>query len=107
MEDVLQAIEEAEFPTLKSVCEKLGCSASTGRRYIKKWATTRIAFQEQKERMLDRAEETIYGDIEDPLTSRWLLSTLGKKRGFTERTEITGADGGDISVKYSKDFDGV
>jgi hypothetical protein len=27
------------------------------------------------------------------------LSTKGKRRGFTERTEITGAEGADLSIK--------
>ena len=107
LRQVLDAIQEAKFPTLKAVCEILDCSPVTGRKYIKKWVATRIAFQEKKEHVLDQAEETVYGNIDDPGTSKWLLGTLGKKRGFTERTEITGADGGDISVKYSKDFDGV
>jgi hypothetical protein len=48
--------------------------------------------------MIDTAEKNIYGAVEtgDIGVSMWVLKTVGKSRGYSERTELTGPDGGDL-----------
>lgn len=36
----------------------------------------------------------------DPATMRFVLGTLGKKRGFVTRVEATGKDGADLNVMF-------
>jgi len=78
------------------------------------WMTERIRKSENLQSIRDDAREQIIDIAEDncfasvrreaeegktgTANSRWLLQTLGKKRGYSERTEITGEDGGAIEV---------
>jgi len=36
---------------------------------------------------------------------KFVLVTLGKDRGYAERTEVTGAEGGAVVVKYTGNVD--
>ena len=45
-----------------------------------------------RESILDKAEDNVFDDVEagDSAMSKWLLGTLGRNRGYVERTETTG-----------------
>ena len=61
-----------------------------------------------REELLDIAEENIFDVVRKEKgkkacpNSKWLLQTLGKNRGFTERTEVTGEGGGPIEVTLKR-----
>lgn len=54
-----------------------------------------------REQMVDLAESEARKQIKQGNTAIiiFTLKTLGKERGYVERTEITGKDGGDIMIK--------
>jgi hypothetical protein len=93
-EQVLKAIKGSRGIT-SVVADALKCEWHTADKYIKMWEETKKAFQSESERMIDFAESKLFKKIEegDGQMIRFLLATKGKKRGYTERQEITGADG--------------
>lgn len=97
--DVLQAIQ-GSGAVMSTIAKRLGVAWYTAKRYVNKWETTRQAFDDEEQKILDLAESAIYQSIQNGNTqdAKWLLSTKGKNRGFTERQEITGADGGPVNA---------
>nr|BDD45303.1 hypothetical protein 23 [bacterium] len=79
--------------------EKLRCSPSTITNYVKKSKKLKQAADEAKESTLDMAEAQIITKIkEGDLTAIiFYLKTIGKERGYTERTELSGKDGKDLN----------
>jgi hypothetical protein len=58
-----------------------------------------------RDEVLDRAETNIFTAVEggDLQQSQFVLRTLGSKRGWNSRQEITGADGGPVVVNIGGD----
>jgi hypothetical protein len=62
-----------------------------------------------RETMVDKGENVILEamDSEDEKVkldaAKYLLTCLGKARGYTTRTEVTGADGGPVEVSDARD----
>jgi GTP cyclohydrolase II len=56
---------------------------------------------ESRETMLDNAETALYDDALNGNTTAliFFLKTQGKSRGYTERQELTGADGDALRIK--------
>jgi len=83
------------------VAKKLGCTRSCIARYAKRYPTVRRALDAADEEATDLAENKSMTLINEGYwpAIKYRLSTKGKRRGYTERTEITGADGGAIKVK--------
>lgn len=102
----------ARKPTLKvaAVCEaitatrgniaaaalKLGVARSTVQRYCERYAACREARDQARETVSDIAEATledqvIAGDLRAVI---FYLSTRARDRGYGNRTEVTGPDGG-------------
>ena len=61
--------------------------------------------QSSRETMLDNAETALYDEALNGNTTAliFFLKTQGKSRGYTERQELTGADGGSIPITYIKE----
>lgn len=55
----------------------------------------------ERESIADLAESTLRQNIEkgDVASTIFALKTLGKSRGYVERQEVTGADGGSIKIE--------
>lgn len=62
----------------------------TVERYIHKWESTEKALKEEKEQMLDLAENNIFKEIVngDTATSKWYLRMKGKERGYEDTPVI-------------------
>ena len=88
-EMVLEAIK-GSGGIVSTVSKRLGCAWSTARTYIDKWEDTQKAFLDEREAILDMAEGVIDNSVKDGNTqdAKWVLSTLGKDRGFSEKTQI-------------------
>lgn len=58
------------------------------------------AKESARERVLDLAESKLIANIKEGKEASifFTLKTLGKKRGFVERHEFTGADGGPVQI---------
>jgi len=86
------------------IAKKVGCTWHTARKYIDRYATVQQAWRDECEAVLDLAETQAIGAIRkgDPQMVRWYLATKGKQRGYTERHEVTGAEGGAVRVIFDE-----
>ena len=84
---------------------KLGCAPSTITNYIDRHPSLRLVEAEIVNQNLDLAETKLLGAIRDGnLTAViFYLKTKGKTRGYTERAEVTGPEGGPIDVTKLSD----
>ena len=97
---------------VSTVAKRLDVAWHTANRYINHWPETQQAFADEQETILDMAQGAVYKSIQEGNTqdAKWLLSTKGKHRGFTERVETTGADGKPlyptkVEILWGKDED--
>ena len=108
---------------ISSIAKAVGCTWHTARKYIDEYPTIHDAFEAERQRILDIAENVIIGNIMaannqqakavrpkpdgtpgepvvvDSSDVRWYLSMKGRDRGYvkSEAHEHTGKDGGPIS----------
>ena len=97
---VIEALKRARG--IKAIAAKiLGCSRQTVDNYIERYATVRAAYEEQRETLVDVAEGKLIAKLDEDewAAIKFILMTLGKSRGYTERQEITGAEGGPLETK--------
>jgi len=75
---------------ISTIAKRLNLSWHAAEARIQKYPETLKAFQGEREGILDMAEATILTAIKqgDTGSAKWLLSTIGRKRGFTEKQEI-------------------
>jgi hypothetical protein len=80
------------------IADRVGCDWHTAKKYIFKHPTITQAYTNEKERIKDTAETKLIEQIEDGQmwAIKYYLSTQGKDRGYVERQEVTGSDGGPI-----------
>lgn len=100
LEKVLAAIKDSSG-IVSLVAKRLGCEWHTAKKYINNWEQTKQAIDDENEAILDLAESKTYEAINngDMSAARFILMTKGKHRGYTERQEISGKDGGEIIIK--------
>ena len=98
-EQTLDAVA-GSFGIVTKVADILRCDWHTADAYIQNWAETREAFRGEGERALDLSESKLMEAVEegDGAMIRFHLATKGKERGFTERHEVTGAEGGPVVI---------
>lgn len=79
----------------------LGVSHMTIYRWLEKHPDLKELKEAFSERMVDKAEYKLHEAVEvgDPWAVKYALSTKGKQRGYTERTELSGPDGGAIPIR--------
>ncbi len=79
---------------------QLGCAAKTVRRYCDTYEVCKQAQVDAREAMIDLAEGKLYQNINDGDNTAiiFFLKTQAKDRGYVERVEQTGADGGPQTV---------
>ena len=89
-QQVLAAIKESGG-IVSVVARKLQCDWNTARKYIDRWAETRAAFQAERESVLDLAEAAVVRAIKegDVGTAKWVLSRLGRHRGWGDNVDVT------------------
>lgn len=113
---VIEAIHQTRG-MITYTAKYLDCVPNTVRNYIKKYSTVAEAMEESKERLADNIENTLY-DVAvgkrgadgtftvDPNVSALIFLAKThpalRKRGYAERNEVTGADGGAIELKWSQ-----
>lgn len=91
---VLAAIKDSAG-IVSTIARRLDCDWHTAQKSISRWQETRQAYEAEGEALLDFMETELIkvARTPDPGMIRYYLSTKGKKRGYTERQEITGAEG--------------
>ena len=101
----VEAALQASAGIRSAAAMKLGCSARTIRNYLDRSPQLREVEAEIVDQNLDLAETKLLTAIRDGnLTAViFYLKTKGKARGYTERAEVTGIDGGPIDVTKLSD----
>jgi len=108
--EVVEAIKgSGGFVT--AIARRLNCTARHVYNLIDKYETARDALFDEREAMRDMAEGELYKKIKEGDTTAiiFYLKTQGKSRGYAERQEHTGADGGPVRVEvvYSTETPGI
>lgn len=87
---------------LSAVSRALGVNRLTVYRFMEKHPTVKQSLSEAREKMIDNVESKLYSKALDGDTTAMIffLKTQGKARGYVERQEVTGADGGAIVVNW-------
>lgn len=100
-EDVIAAIRQAQ--TAAGAGRLLGCPSDTIRAYAKRHATVAAALLTEREDLVDFAESGLRRAVErdEAWAIAFALRTIGKHRGYTERHEMTGADGGQVVIQMT------
>jgi hypothetical protein len=80
--------------------KNLQCADQTVRNYIDRYAVCKKAVTDAREAMIDCAEGKLYQNIQnnDTVSILFFLKTQAKHRGYIERQEVTGKDGGDLPI---------
>ena len=101
-ERMIKAIEEANG-YVSAACHALGCSRQHWYNKLKQYPTVQQAITEIREKRTDFVESKMMELIKDlnPTMIIFYLKTQAKDRGYIERHELTGADGGPIVVDWS------
>lgn len=104
---VLRAIE-GSGGIVSDVAKRLGCDWNTAQRYIQRWPETQEAFQAERERILDLAETTLYRAIQegDIQAAKWVLSRLGRHRGYGDHVEVSGKQALEIVLRWPDEVEG-
>lgn len=101
---IIAAIKESRG-LLTLAAEKVGITYRTINNYTHEFPSVQQAVEEAAETQLDIAEDHLYNKIKDKdaegdLTAIiFFLKTKGKGRGYIERNEVTGAEGGPVQVE--------
>lgn len=74
-----------------AIARKVGCAWATARKFIDTHPTVQRAYQDECESILDLAEAKVISAIKagDSQMIRYYLSTKGKRRGYSERHEVS------------------
>jgi hypothetical protein len=77
------------------IAQRVGCDRHTATRRIAENQTLRRAWEDECETVGDIAEDKLIDAIKggDLGAIKFYLSTKAKKRGYSERTEVTGKNG--------------
>lgn len=91
---------------MSTVAKNLGCDWRTANKLINDNPEYKALIDAEREATIDKAESIIIMALNetDIQTAKWYLQTIGKKRGYSEKFEITGADGGPLSIIISDQY---
>ena len=87
--EVIEALQKAQGIQAHAA-ELLGCNRATIANYIKRHPTVAQAYEDLRETIVDRAERGLIKKLveEEWPAIRYVLSTLGKDRGYTEKYHV-------------------
>ena len=87
---------------ISTIAARVGCEWHTAKKYIVEYATVKAAYDDECSKVVDKAESVIIKSLQDDdvSTAKWYLTMKGSDRGYmqTQRSEISGPDGGPIVV---------
>jgi hypothetical protein len=94
---------------VSQAARRLGISQQAVRQRVAKSPQLQQVLADAREAMTDTAELALYSKIVagEGWAVCFYLKTQGKERGYVERTEVTGAGGGDITVRAVDYRDGL
>lgn len=88
------------------IAKKLGCSARHVYNLMEKYPAVVDAVREEREAQKDLTEGKLFDRIDsgDMTAIIFYLKTQAKDRGYIERQEVSGPDGGQIVIRYVNDY---
>src|SRR6266542_2712899 len=109
-EKIIHALRETRG-MIALAARALGCERNTIYDAAKRFPSVRRAIEDQRELSLDRAELGLLKAVQDGegWATCFFLKTQGRGRGYIERQELTGPNGGPIqleAVRLAEDFRG-
>lgn len=89
VEQITRALEESKG-LISPAARALKCHPQTVRNYIKRHPTLEQAKNDEREKMIDVAEDALYKQIVNGDTTAiiFTLKTVGRDRGYVERREF-------------------
>ena len=104
---IIEALRE-KHGNMAAAARFLNCSRNTISRYIEQYPTVKAVADEERETLIDFAENQLFQQVKDGNITAiiFTLKTIGKSRGYVERQEVTGADGGKVQIEYVNDWRG-
>ena len=101
-QEVADALKEAKG-FISVAARRLGCIDQTVRNYVDRYAACKQAILDARESMIDLAEGKLYQNINegDNTAIIFFLKTQAKHRGYVERSEVTGKDGGAVNIRLT------
>lgn len=105
-EAIIKAIK-GSGGVMSTIAKKLGVEWHTAKKYTRLYPETRQAYRNEEEFILDIADAKLYSNVKqgDLAAIKWLQATKGKKRGYVERSELTGKNGNAIQTKTKTTID--
>ena len=102
-EEIIDALKQADGYISKTM-SLLGCSAQTVYNYRDRMPTVAQAWKDIREKRHDFVENALHKAIKDGNVTAMIfyLKTQAKDRGYVERQEITGAEGGPLQIAAIK-----
>ncbi len=96
---LLDALEKS-LGVVTTACKTVGCDRTTYYNYYNQDAEFKRAVDDIENIALDFAESKLHGQIQkgDTVATIFYLKTKGKKRGYVERQELSGPDGGPVPI---------
>lgn len=93
------------FGNLTAIGKRLGVHRVTVANYAKRWKSVAEAIEAEKELRKDLVEDKMFKRINEGSDTMiiFFAKTQMKDRGYVERQEITGAEGGPIDVRSLSD----
>lgn len=87
-----------------AIARRLKCSRGAIQRRIDRSPALLAALEDARESMIDNTESALYRKILDGDTTAiiFFLKTRGKNRGYVERQEVTGKDGGEVGLAFKR-----
>ena len=103
-EKMIAALEKANG-YVSAACHDLGCSRQHWYNKLKTYPTVIAAAEAIREKRTDYVESKMMKliEAENPTMIIFYLKTQAKDRGYVERWEHTGADGGSIKINWDDD----
>ena len=94
---------------ISAVAKRLGVCRQTVYTYIDRHPSVKDVLAESRETMLDNAESSLYRAVlnGEAWAVCFFLKTQGKRRGYVERQEVTGAEGGAIVMQWPDEPRGI
>lgn len=95
---LIEALEKS-LGIVTTACKVVGCDRSTFYKYVNEDPDFAAAVRSTEDIVIDFAESQLHKQIKDgnSTSTIFYLKTKGKKRGYVERQELTGADGKDLN----------
>ena len=102
-QQVIKALEQTKG-NIAHAARLLGCTRATVYKYVNTHMTVKNALDDQRETRIDYVENKLMQQIEDGNVTAmiYFLKTQGKHRGWSERLELTGKEGGAVAVDLNK-----